>query len=467
MLIFDNNSYSVCDELKSSLNRVPAENLSSFSSWEGRKVCFIKMWVHAVSIFLKPLYYLAMSLLAPCVLGYNTPEQLEHHRNGSIPWERVVEMNQSFQDNPELVQRMHSTFGALKYVALVAPLSQFIQTAKAVLGIIHPGFYFEEDPLAASIRELANIAEQAGCSEELIRSLQRGSGPIYAKLCSEGGLVYYYALFIDEFNQIAQRCRDPNFSAERKRALLNELAPLPEGSGIEGCPPALGRTLELMINSMNVPEFQATIPWLIDQFKCEIINRMVHQTQHAMLVQQRDHQNMLPWQDVIRRLATDAAHRGNVVIAVLGEVIGLPQKMVNQAKRDLFLRNRQINPADIELLKSAFDGVCTRQAVQDYLQEQINSKPDGSQGLKQFRQHIIQFLSQDVTDEELERSKDQVGQYFKNSNWGDDPAHYVEFHYFLHHNAEHPNINYSHESSTDLNIEGIKRYCRSINLNLG
>lgn len=72
----------------------------------------------------------------------------------------------------------------------------FKQLLKSAVGIVHPGAYFQHDPLVHVFESLAKIATDVNCSEELIDCLKNGPDIIREKL--QVGLAngeYYHETF--------------------------------------------------------------------------------------------------------------------------------------------------------------------------------------------------------------------------------------------------------------------------------
>lgn len=157
-----------------------------------------------------------------------------------------------FIENEELVERNERDISYLPLCALVAPISQVVQTIKAVSGVVYPGAYYQHDPFIEIFANLAKVACDVGCSTELIGCFGIGSDLIHEKLYLVSNRDYYLALFIRDFQFISQQMQIDDMTKERKQLLLNMLDPLHSKSGMTGCAPALARILEQICSHMKV-----------------------------------------------------------------------------------------------------------------------------------------------------------------------------------------------------------------------
>lgn len=462
--MFDYSSFSFKEELIMATQKVRSEGLDKFSSLRGRGVCIMKFASHAAGVISKPMCYLAsiISVMALKVIINIDGIKEKLKEDPSEESTALRDIIEAGKNDSEFVDRFISTYTSSAILA--APFGQLLLMCKAALGIIHPGIYFRNDQIAPHLKELATIASEVGCSQELIKSLKNPE-KFYENLNSTN-TIYYETLFTNYFEQICTKFKEADFPAKRKKELLNELAPVPALSGIDSCPPGLGRTLEMIVNCMNIPaEPKEVMPWLAEQFKMEVVNKMIMQTDNAIM-SRGNGVELSPWQNALKKLAHDPAHRGNALIIALGEKIGLKQSSIDQAKQDVMANKVKPSDQDIEEIYQEFVRQYTNDNIKQYMINQINSKPDGSQGLKAFRNEVIRQFIETVTEEELEASKADVENYFKNDLFADDPSFYVQYHYFKHHDPANPMVDYSQENATDLNERAIIKYCETIGLAL-
>lgn len=428
---FDFKAETPGDELHCAFQRVPRTEYAHFGSLEGRRVCVLNAAHHLAAIVLKPLSYLfygcfslAMGLL------------LEIGALGSY--------------------RLRTLSAGRDWIltGCVAPLGQIFQLFKSTMGILHPGFYFKEDELEGYFAKLADIAEQSGAEPQFIDLLRDGATIIYKRQAGPS-LTYYQTLFKEDFSFITEKLSGSDLSSEEKMAILKMLDPRQdEESGLRACWPGLGRILEYMCQSLNVPNDPIKIiPWLVERVQEESLNT---------LAMQEDVQGtLLQLMDVIPTLKLDPTHVVNVLIAKFGTHLHLSQNLIERASHDSWLHTFAFTNEEEEALLNSFNDIYTEEKLMDYLLDQINSQPDGKPGLKILRDHMIQTLCNQISDQELEDAKEDVQQHLGISDLlADDPAMYVKSRYFL-----YPSVDPSDERATDLNEEGIRRFAETLENN--
>jgi hypothetical protein len=140
-----------------------------------------------------------------------------------------------------------------------------------------------------------------------------------------------------------------------------------------------------------------------------------------------------PWQKAIAKLGHDQAHRATALKVALGEEMGLSQSSIVQSSHDmLIVSGVAIDSQTKEVILEEFNRRATKEAKLYFLQMRINSQPDGSPGLKKFRQHIIEVLAKQLDGDDP--GMEAVQKYQLNGGVGD----------------------FSDQSFNDLNIEAIE-----------
>ena len=412
LITIDYVANSPIEELRLGLQRTPSETYGDFGSLEGRLVCALKVGVHTASIVLKPLHYLVAGAVVPAffnlinavaanpdLLAQNPDleSQIRELDNGPV-------QVSAFTDNPELQERFSVLTNGMLLAAPFVIISQIIQVFKAILGVIHPGIYFRNDELAPFFRRLTHVALEVGCSPDLIEKLEQGSKIVYRSILHFRNPEYYEAEYRNDLEVICEKLEDPLLPASRKLCVLSLLNPEPPGSGIESCPGGLGRTFRLMRANIEVPENPAEIlPWLTAQFKGEVINRMILQSETT-----HNTPNRPQWHRQIARLAYDPVHRGNALIVDIGRDVGLDEATILRAEHDpIANRIAPLPDSEKQTLITAFNTLCTEEALLEALLEKVNSQPDGSPGLATFRDHVIQFLSEHLTQEQIDAAEEE------------------------------------------------------------
>ena len=402
------------EELCLAFQGAASEKYSSIASIEGRLVCVMQMVVHIAGIVLKPLYYLGTGILgcivvciSKCMSQEDTPREFAF-----------------LVGNPDLQARMRSSLIGLILTAPFAILSQIIQVVKATLGVLHPGIYFRLDELAPYFQRLAAIARAVECPEGLIDRLERGSEIAHASLHDFPNSEYFEAEYQRDLPLLVNQLENNEIPDARKLSILMMLNPEPAGSGIEACPGALGRILRQMRINLEVSEDPTKI--LTPQVKEEIINEMVLQSSAT-----EGQPGRPAWHHTIFRLAHDDAHRGNALILQIGRQIQLPESTIIHTEHDpTVVRLEPLEESEHIGLLAAFEGM---------LLARVNSGPDGSPGLKTFRDQVIQSLVEHLPEGE-------AGE--------EDPAIYVTQRYYLNGGRGDP----SEPGFNDLNIDALNRF---------
>jgi hypothetical protein len=99
--------------------------------------------------------------------------------------------------------------------------------------------------------------------------------------------------------------------------------------------------------------------------------------------------------------------------------------ILRAAKDPAVLRTTPLEAEAHRELVAAFNALCTDEALMTALLEKINSQPDGSPGLKIFRNQVIEFFAMQFTEQELAQAGDPdpamhaVQLYYLNGGVGD------------------------------------------------
>lgn len=440
MVFFDHWIANPINELKSSWHRVPHREYSKLYSLQGRAVCLLKIFSHASSIIIKPIVYFIsgvalsiISLIALLIIK-KTGEEI-----------RFNFLNLGVQ---------------LILTALVAPVGQIYQVFKATMGLLFPSCYFKEDKLNKHFAKLAQIAEEIKSDPEFVELLKNGSEIVYKKNLADYRK-YYEDLIEHNLAIIGDKLSSSDLPKERKKALLDNLVPLSDNqeiTGINACLPGLLKILDKMCYCLDIPHHpEQIIPWLEVLFKMDILDKVVLQPEVAIKFAsfsskiEKEGKALTDVQDQSR------IHYQNFIVVNLGDKIGLPKEMMEKASHDLINSYRQLIEDDENELLKIYHKFYSKENYVDFLSLQINSQPDGGMGLKEFRNHIIQKLCENLTEEEIKSSISEVKKKFGLRDiFADEPIYYVKFHYFLHPDLDDP----SDERSSDLNSEGIKAFLK-------
>ncbi len=425
MIYFDFISGNPKDELQSAFQRVPSNEFAKIGSFKGRAICVYKICYHAIAGVGKPVVYVTVGLFILTSYKLINAAKLS-----------------GFRISPDRVSKN------LILTGLVAPLGQIVQLFKAVLGILHPGFYFKEDILNDYCLQLADIAEEIGGEQPLVETLKQGSHLINKNLQTGLARMHYQSLIVNDLALICKKLKERDFSSDQKLAILKML--VPEGdqaSGLYACCFGLGRLLEQICSTLEVPqEPEKIVPWLAAQYKEEVL---------AQIIFQREAKG-----EFIRILKDDkgkpidSVHYMNMLIVALGEKIGLPNEVIEKARKDFFVEMGDFFEEDKQKLLDEFHALYTEEALVLFLMQRINSQPDGKPGLKALRTYIMQKLADQASDAELEASKPDIQKKFNvDDEMADDPGYYVMLHYFL-----HPEIDRFDDRHTDLNEKGIRAF---------
>lgn len=454
------------DELQHACDRVSSEH-ATISSLRGRGVCVLKALFHTSGILLKPTIYTSVAL-SDFLLS-----KISKYPTGS---------NESLSN--------------LLFKSFTAPIGQLILACKAILGIIHPEFYFKKieleknenllknpfkqplknplvndtQPLSADESDneispddpyflekglnsyfirLAKIAENVGCEAKLCDTLKKGTEIRISKKKEGESIKSYDVLFKRDLEIICKKLESSEFDSNEKRAIIEMFSDTDglEASGIYACSPAFGRILEQICECINVPQdTQKIIPWLVAQYKIEVLNNIAMDKELCY-----DFFKAYISKDDIWKVEI---HLPSLFIYNIGKKINLPLETIESCSKDSW--NNYIIFSDDQTKKVLilFKEKYKEEKVLSYLQHKINSQTDGNQGLKVFRNYIIQMLTENISDAELEASKEILKNKFGVSEaFAKDPSFYVKFHYFL-----NPHLKPSEEAHFDLNISGIKKF---------
>lgn len=456
--VIDYIEFTPLGELERSFNRVPSAKYAKFTSWNGRMICLWKVAQHTVGIILKPAFYLALGIVMMIGLSLIKINPSGFQKAKTELKENEIEKFSlfDFESTPELYSNQMWVGLSLTSCGLAAPLSQAIQLVKAMCGVVYPRCYFVDDELYPYFMELAAVANEVGGSKTLVALLEEGANIVADKLYSNDAKSHFNALFKRDLGLICEKFKEPSFPKAEKLAILNMLAPLSEddASGIKGCPPGFARILEQICASLNVPsEPEKVIPWLVAQYKEEVLNRMIMQAATTNDQPDRPH-----WHETVCKINVDPAHRANALIARLGQELRFPEEMIDQAAKDSIGMLKPLCKDEQTEIATAFNELCTEDDLIEYLGARINSQKDGGPGLSAFRMHVLQTLADNVVEEELDASKDEVQKKFELSDaLADDPSFYVKYHYQL-----FPDVDMHDERHTDLNAEGIRKFISTL-----
>ena len=336
---FDHTKINGREELDIITSRVDAEeDVAEFFSIKGRMYCSCRVITHAMSVGLKPLYYVGLFTLFKLNSCLYTQmldgETIERMAAGLEHTEALV--LRQLVANPALVDRFERYSGNILNAALVSPLSQLCQCVKALTGIIHPGAYYKNDPFISLFRFLASYAKKLGISCELQDCFENGSVIIHEKLEFCASSKYYYIAFEQDLRKIVSILRKidtgeiVDIPRERVLTVLSMLDPHGDKSGLLGCAPALGRILGVICDQLIMPnEPIEAILHIANRLKAEVLTLMV-------LVADNSKDNSNEWQKVLMNLAHDASHRGNALILMVGKDICLSDSTMTRARRDFF-----------------------------------------------------------------------------------------------------------------------------------
>ena len=234
---FDAIVVSPSEELRLPFEKIDSNGYDSVLSVQGRVACLLRTITHTIGIPIKPLYYMgfwvstrmSISLIPSLPKDAMQGKGFEEYQKEYPDEAKVV---QTLVDHPELLQRLSREVSSAPYCALVSPFSQTAQLLKSILGIIHPGFYYQHDPFISIFQSLAEQAKALGCSKELTEALDDGTSHIHTKLHHVANRDYYYVIFKRDFGYISSSLKDDNIPNNRKLMLLNMLDPLSSKSGI-------------------------------------------------------------------------------------------------------------------------------------------------------------------------------------------------------------------------------------------
>lgn len=432
MILYDYITLNPNDELRSALHRVPSTEYSKVGSLKGRAICVYKTCYHAVALVLKPLCYFTLGL---GLYAINSQAQALSKKPVRASFKEVGV--------------------SLMQTGMVAPLGQILQLFKAAMGILHPGCYFKENEFTIYFNQLTDIAKEVGCDKELIKLMH--NGPYYISLSLQQGIsrLHYEAQFKRDLEIICKKMSEPTLSSDEKIAILNMFASLPSDplkSGIQACPPGLGRLLEQICGCIDIPKNpEKVLPWLEIQLKEESLHQLVMQIEKEKYICALDVDSGKP-------VKHDPAHFGNFLISLLGKKIGLPQEMIDKSTKDLMAKTVMLPDDEQKELLAKFNKLYTEKALTPFLINRINSQPDGRPGLKDFRNHIIQTLANHVSDDEIAASQKEVQKRFGvGEAVSDEPIFYVKLHYFL-----DPDAAPSDEKASDLNEKGIRAFAATL-----
>lgn len=449
---FDSVSLRYNDEINLSLIRRDSDHYDSVLSLRGRVCSFGRTITHALGIGLKPLYYLGFYVLSRqsvAILRYIPRDALEQdpHLREHQDELRLV---RSLIDNPELVERVKRELNGMPLCALVAPFTQTVQVLKSVLGIFHPGLYYQHDPFIAIFAQLAAIAKEVGCSAELCKEFDKGSAVIHEALQNNlSNREYYYEAFRRDFAFICEKFTEKKIhddaapapaatkgagaggAAEcmipkaRQLSLLTILDPRGTKSGINGCAPALGRLLQHICSHLTIPDdpFEAIIH-LSSLCKAEVIDRMVivaeATTHEACKAAGRcDH----TWENIVNAMAHDPSHRANGFIVALGRThLHLPPEVIVRAHKDCMAeRTAPLTSAqEMPVVEAFYTLFYTDNELRNSVRFQLNSHADGSPGLKLLRVAVFQILAErlQLDDPHRDTSFEAVQLYYEHGGLG-------------------------------------------------
>jgi len=370
---FDAIVVSPSEELRLPFEKIDSNGYDSILSVQGRVACLGRLVTHAIGIPIKPLYYMgfwvstrmSISLIPSLPKDALQGKGFEDYQREYPDEARVV---QTLVEHPELLQRLGREVSSAPYCALVSPFSQTAQVLKSLLGIIHPGFYYQHDPFITIFQSLAEQANTVGCSTELIDALNDGTTHIHTKLHHVSNRDYYYVIFKRDFGYISSTMKSNDIPNHRKLMLLNMLDPLSSKSGIKGCAPALGRILQQICAQLNVPEDPSeAIVHLANEFKVEIVGRIIMEAEFIP-AKTRNHN-----QKLVTGLAHDPSHRGNAYVLAMQDNISFSQETIRRASNDsMASRSVPLINSEKDALYKHFLEYYTKDDLMISLLDQIN-----------------------------------------------------------------------------------------------
>lgn len=338
------------------------------------------------------------------------------------------------------------------------------------LGMSNSEYSKKKNVLNPYFLKLSQIAKDAGCNSALCQLLTKGA-EIRANIYINENLDKYYDTFIEsKLKIICEKLEKNALNNEEKQTIIEMFKPKTYNkkdhgdTGIYACCPGFGRLLEQICDVLDVPQDNnKIIPWLIAQYKTEIINLIaMNESSKKYLSLLKDIDVDIPKDSIFQKyLKYDEVHFGNLLVNLIGKEIGLPNDVIQFAAKDPWgtvIRFSSKEKDDLlKMYKTKFQ---TKEAV-EFLKQRVNSQPDGRPGLKGFREFAIQKLTENVSDQELESSKNKLMQQGVSKNMADDPSMYVQFHYF-----QNPHSKPSDENHSDLNEAGINKFLEIQKINL-
>lgn len=445
------------DELQVAFQRTPSVDYAHGLSIAGRKVCVRKLCFHTMGIVLKPTFYFVVGGIH--LLSISTLKNQEPYKS-----------------NPKAYEKDLKFAKRLFYCTFTASLGQFIQLFKAALGIVDPRAYFKEDILNQYFVKLSGLAVEVGCDEELVTLLKNGSEIIQKNMWENVSAKHYYALFEQDLRLMCDKFSQPGYPKEKIAASLAVLRPDPAEklhTGLKSCPPGLGRLFEQIRATIDMPlEHKDLVPWLIVQFKEEVIDKMILQ---ATSTARKPDESIMAialdnaakkesvtvsvrpeWHKAVDALSHEPIHRANAFIACLGAKIGLPQESIAKTAFDPTLN--PITKAQEDLIITEFNRQCNESSLLSFLQTRLNSDASGDVGLKTFREYAIQQLAATVTEDQLRAAKEEIMRRFHiGTELAGEPVFFVRLKYLL-----YPELQPQDPKYTDLNEEGIKAFTATL-----
>lgn len=416
-------------EIEAPFQRVPHNGFSTAGSLQGRIVCVWKLCYHTLAIILKPAFYIAFGVMG-------------------LVSEIFLKLNQA--DNHDQVR---FDFSDIKLIlsGLVAPFGQILMVFKSILGIIHPGFYFKENKIENYFQQLVAIAQELECENDLIELLENGSSIICLSLQFSGLRQYYETLIQRDLDFICEKLKSDDLDPEDKISILQIFDGLWSNDDNQSiaCAPGMARLFESICSCLNVPQNPKKVTkWLVEQYQKDIVNQLVLQ-----IMENEERLNGLESEDE-KRAKKDVTHFENAVIRILNKEIELPQDIIIRSFQDSMADKVCLSDREEEEIITKFYEIYTEETLESYLLQHINSQPDGRPGLKKFRLYMIQQLSEQISESEIAKSKQEIMDRLKiGEALADDPIFYVKLHYHA-----DPDIDPSDEKASDLNIEGIRAF---------
>lgn len=257
-------------------------------------------------------------------------------------------------------------------------------------------------------RELAKIAQKVGHLPLLVNALKDPIATLNGQLTNMSIELkeFYLTLYERDFSIMCQTFSHPEYPQDKILNFLKSLEPNEENqgsaSGLAACPEGLGRSLEEIRNTINIPsKVEDMTPWLKIQYIEHVIQLMLSET----------HEKKKIWHIHLAGQDQHLTNQANAIIVAIADVIGdrldLPKEMVEIAKKDSYMAVTSTRYQDIA---AGFLEFCTPKNLEEFMLNRINSSQndDGDLGLKDYRLHIVSTLTESVTANDIESARAEI-----------------------------------------------------------